>query len=114
MKFVSKSALCATSAEPSQNSKNRGKTISIVSASLSIASVICVSSSISYGIDISGLTNSENLSVIIPLHTFTAPISITLCLYGLRPVVSISKITYESSKDCPASFLTIGFSSSTR
>ena len=56
IKPVSNAALCATRTESAQNSMNLGRSISIVSASLTISLFMLVSSVITYGILLSGLT----------------------------------------------------------
>ena len=93
IKLISKEALWATMTASPQNSRNFGSACSMVGAFKTMLSLMLVSFSISKGIGTSGLTNVENLSVIFPFSTFTAPISIILFLMGLKPVVSISKTT---------------------
>ena len=93
IKLISNSALCATMTAPSQNFINSGRISSIFGASITISSLIEVSSSMRNGIGSSGLTKVENLSVITPCSTFTAPISIIRFLSGENPVVSKSKTT---------------------
>ena len=114
IKLVSKSALCATITQSFEKSRNSGRTVSIPGALITIPSFIPVSCSILNGIGSFGFTKAENLSIILPSLTFTAPISIILFSSGLKPVVSKSKITYEESKDCPAEFVTTFFKSSTK
>ena len=55
-----------------------------------------------------------NLSIIFPFSTLTAPISIILSLFALKPVVSKSKTTYLSFKCWPLGLTIISFKSSTR
>ena len=103
MNPTSNFALCATTVESPQNSKNLGKIVLMSGASFTISSVIEVSFTISSGIGILGFTNSENSSIISFPFIFTAPISIILSLNGSNPVVSISNTTYVSSS-IPKSF----------
>ncbi len=111
---MSNSALCATITHPLQNSINSGRTCAISGSPTSISSRIFVSSSMANGSGTSGFTNWEKRSTILPSETFTAPISIILCTFGLRPVVSKSNTTYESERLCPFGANTICFKSSTR
>ena len=98
MKLISKSELWATITASLQNSINLGNTSSIFGASITISSLMLVNFSILKGIGISGLTKVLNLSIIFPFSTLTAPISIILSLFALKPVVSKSKTTYLSFK----------------
>ena len=93
MKLTSNPALWATRTASPIKSRNFGSTTSIVSASTTISSVILVSCVILNGIGILGLTKVLNRSVITPLSTLTAPISMILSWIGLNPVVSRSKTT---------------------
>ena len=86
----------------------------MVSAPITISSVMLVSFSISKGIGTCGLTKVENFSVIVPSTTLTAPISIILSFWLLNPVVSISKTTAGHFSGCPLSARTISSRSSTR
>ena len=89
---VSKFALCATRITSSpQNSKNLRTASSSFSAPATISSVIPVSSVIFAGMGFSGSTNVLKDSVISPLCTRTAPISVMRSLLEERPVVSRSK-----------------------
>ena len=94
---TSKSALCATSFKSPINSRNLGITLSIVSASFTISSVICVISTIFCGIGISGFTKHSNVSTISPSFTLTAPISVIFSVLKESPVVSISNTIYSLS-----------------
>ena len=98
IKLISKSELWATITESLQNSINLGNISSIFGASITISSLMLVNFSILKGIGISGLTKVLNLSIIFPFSTLTAPISIILSLFALKPVVSKSKTTYLSFK----------------
>ena len=72
-----------------------------------------VSLVISSGILCLGFTKQENLPIILPSATLTAPISMILQFLGPKPVVSISKITEGSVNFCPPSILIAGETSST-
>ena len=94
IKEVSNDALCATTTAPSpQYLRNSAMASASFGASATISSVIPVSSVIFSGIGIPGFTKVENLSVISPLTSLNAPISVILSLEALRPVVSISNTT---------------------
>ena len=93
MNPTSKLALWATSTASFANSRNCGRITSIFGYSITISSVILVSLVISKGIGLSGFTKVLNLSIILPLTTFTAPISMILSFMALNPVVSISNTT---------------------
>ncbi len=114
MNPTSNPALCATRTASPTNAKNFGSTVSIVSASITMLSLMPVSFSISNGMGTSGLTKAENLSTICPFTTFTAPISIMRLVTGEKPVVSMSNTTKVSSSVCPLPSVTISFRSSTR
>ena len=60
------------------------------------ACVICVICIILSGRRHLGLTKEENVSVILPFSTSTAPISIILSSFTRRPVISKSSATYSS------------------
>ena len=64
IKLISKEALCATMTASLENSRNSGKTVSIVGASITMLSLMLVNSSIRNGIGTFGLTKVENRSVI--------------------------------------------------
>ena len=72
----------------------------MVSASMTISSLIPVSCSISNGIGTCGFTKVLKRSVIFPFSTFTAPISIMRFLIGENPVVSKSSTQYSVSFNC--------------
>ena len=95
---ISNFALWATNTLSSKNSKNLGNISLSSGASSSISSVILVKLIISLVNFSCGLIKVENLSIISPFFTLTAPISIILLYSLLRPVVSKSNITYLSSK----------------
>ena len=111
---VSKSALCATSTASPQNSMNPGSISSIVPAPMTMESLILVSFSILYGIGIFGSTKVENLSVISPPSTFTAPISMILSSAKESPVVSISNTTKVPFRSRSPGLYTMSLTSSTR
>ncbi len=111
---ISNSALCATMTQPLQNSINSGRITAISGSFITMSSRIFVSSSMANGIGTLGLTNFEKRPVIFPPSTFTAPISIILCTFGLSPVVSRSNTTNEPDSSCPCGSVTICFKSSTR
>ena len=111
---TSKLALWATRTASPTNSRNCGRITSIFGYGSTMESLIPVSFSISKGMGTSGFTKVENLSVILPSTTFTAPISIILFFLGLKPVVSISNTTKVSPKSWPLEFSTSCLVSSTR
>ena len=114
IKLVSNSALCATSTASPQKSRNSFKTVSMVGAESTMASVMPVSFSILNEIGICGLTKVLNLSTIFPSVIFTAPISIMRSASAENPVVSRSNTTYVSVNCCPFGLVTICLVSSTR
>ena len=97
IKPISKVALCATRTVSFTKSKTFGKTLSIVSASLTISFVIFVTSTTLCGISFSGFTKHSNSPSLSPFLTFIIPNSVILSVFFESPVVSISKTEYVTS-----------------
>ena len=101
--------MCATKTESPKNSKTLGNISSIVGASFTISSVICVISCTLIGIGFCGFTKDENSSITSPFFIFMIPISVIFSVLNEIPVVSKSKIQNSVSFNvCPLSFVTIG------
>ena len=78
----------------------------MVSASFTMSSVICVTSTTLDGIGFSGLTKHSNSSMTSPFLIFIIPTSVIFSVIGEKPVVSKSSTQYSVSISCPLSFLT--------
>ena len=103
---ISKSALCATSTLSPTNSNTFGNTLSIVSASLTMSSVILVTSTTLGGIGFSGFTKHENSSITSPFFTFIIPTSVIFSVLKESPVVSKSSTQYVVSMSWFLEFVT--------
>ena len=98
IKPISNTALCAATGLPAQNSIKALTASAGAGASATIESSMPVISVIFSGMCTPGFTKVENLSVISPPLTTTAPISVSPPFLALMPVVSVSNITISSSR----------------